>query len=266
MSLLVDTHSTQAPKRIRDLVEQREEKRGLLIAFEGPEGSGRSTQRGLFKDWLTSEKYKLAERKFGASALVKPLLKARKKLHALSPREHSLLLAADYRNRLEDSILPALWEGETVVADRYLFTSLARDISRGMDLHWLMNIYQPILWPDIVFYFSVSADKLADRRTSKKKAPKFYDAGQDVTEMEDARASYREFINRVVGQYEALSLIFQFVTVDTDKSIYEQSRVLRDRFKQMERRRWAEWNLDPVAEWLVGRRRDSEEETGESQA
>ena len=38
------------------------------------------------------------------------------------------------------SLLPSLWAGKTVVADRFLFTALARDVARGLDLDWVLNL------------------------------------------------------------------------------------------------------------------------------
>src|SRR5207244_11541001 len=133
------------------------DRRGFLIAFEGPDGSGKTTQRKLFKTWLQSEGHDVVSTKWNSSELIKPLVKSRKALRVLSPEEFSLLHAADFRHRVESVILPALWAGKTVIADRFLFTGLARDVARGLDLDWVINLYTPLLWPDLVFYFSVSA-------------------------------------------------------------------------------------------------------------
>src|SRR3954451_15330617 len=102
-------------KSLRELIEAREHKRGMLVAFEGPDGSGKTTQRKLFKAWLQSEGHDVVTSKWNSSPLVKPLVKARKAAHSLSPEEFSLLHAADFRYRLETDILPALWAGKTVV-------------------------------------------------------------------------------------------------------------------------------------------------------
>ena len=131
-------------------------RRGLLVAFEGPDGSGKTTQRKLFKTWLKSEGYDVTTTKWNSSDLIKPIIKSRKAVRALSPEEFSLLHAADFRHRVEQKILPALWAGRLVIADRFLFTGLARDVARGLDLDWVLKLYQPLVWPDIVFYFSVS--------------------------------------------------------------------------------------------------------------
>src|SRR3954466_12732876 len=106
-------------KSLRDLIQAREEKRGLLSAFEGPDGSGKTTQRKLFKTWLQSLGHDVVTTKWNSSALIKPLIRSRKALHVLNAEECSLLPAADFRHRVEHEILPALWAGKTVIADRF---------------------------------------------------------------------------------------------------------------------------------------------------
>src|SRR5262249_49849415 len=150
-------------RQIAQLVHAREEKRGLLIAFEGPDGSGKTTQRRLFKNWLAAEGHNVVTTKWNSSEFVKPLVRARKAARSLSPEEFSLLHAADFRYRLDTEILPAIWQGNTVIADRYLFTGLARDAARGLDFAWLLHVYWPMYWPDIVFYFSVSPETSGKR-------------------------------------------------------------------------------------------------------
>ena len=198
----------RAPKKVLPLLRARQEKRGLLIAFEGPDGSGKTTQRKLFTRWLESQGHVVVTTKWGSSRLVKPLLNARRKAHALSPEELCLLQAADFRHRLEQEILPALWRGTMVVADRFLFTGLARDAARGLDLDWVLHAYSPLFWPDIVFNFSVSLDT-STSRVAANRTPKFYDAGQDVTNITDPVSSYRAFESRVIREYENLSVIFR---------------------------------------------------------
>lgn len=244
------TRRRQSNQGLRDLVHSREGTRGLLIAFEGPDGSGKTTQRKLFKSWLKSEGHDVVTTKWNSSALVKPLLKARKAAHSLSPQEFSLLHAADFRYRLETEVLPALWEGKTVVADRYLFTALARDAARGLDLRWLLEVYRPLFWPDIVFYFSVSPET-SGKRIAADRAPNYYESGQDVTDIADPWQSYAQFMARVIQEYEALAKVFHFVTVDAEQSIFEQHRLIRSRYGDGIRRPWEEWNQEVLTEWLA---------------
>lgn len=244
-------------KRLRDLIEKQEKSRGLLIAFEGPDGAGKTTQRKLFANWLESEGHEVVYSKWSGSPLVKPLMKTRKKAHALSPEEFSLFQAADFRHRLDNEILPGLWEGKMVMADQHLFTALARDAARGMELSWLLSLYDPLFWPDLVFYFAISAET-SGKRVAAAKAPKFYEAGQDVTNIDDPLESYKHFVARVIKEYEALAVIFQFIKIDAEKSIYEQHRKVRALFQETPRRPWSEYNTDAVLDWLDRRQHTPE--------
>ena len=190
--------------------------------------------------------------KWNSSELIKPLVKTRKTLRVLSPTEFSLLHAADFRHRVESIILPALWTGKTVIADRFLFTGLARDVARGLDLDWVINLYAPLLWPDLVFYFSVSP-ATSGLRVTTTRTPNFYEAGQDVTDVDDPVESYHRFIARVIREYESLALIFNFITIDAERSIRDQHEELRRLFREGQQRPWSDWNVDAVAEWLARR-------------
>src|SRR2546422_6524976 len=159
-------------QRAREHFQNSRRRRGFLIAFEGPDGSGKTTQRKLFKTWLQTEGYEVVTTKWNSSELIKPIIKARKSVQALSPEEFSLLHAADFRHRVERTVLPALWAGKVVIADRFLFTGLARDVARGLDLDWVLKLYQPLLWPDLVFYFAVTPDT-SSRRVTATRTPNY---------------------------------------------------------------------------------------------
>ena len=255
---------TTADRKIRELLRRQEKKRGFLIAFEGPDGSGKSTQRKLFKAWMRSVGHDVVTYRWNSSPVISPILTARKLAHSLSPEEYCLLSAAAFRHQLHTEILPALWSGKVVVADRFLYTALARDTARGLDLNWVMNAYLPLFWPDQVFYFALPAE-VSSQRISSNKKPSFYEAGQDVTNIADPVASHRQFVGRVIQEYEALSKIFQFLRVDARQSIYEQHREIRQIFMQGDRRLWADWNMEAVVSWLNSTAGTSNVETREEE-
>jgi dTMP kinase len=243
---------TPEAKEVCEQIAAKGKDRGFLIAFEGPDGSGKTTQRKLFKDWLTSEGMEVVSTKWNSSTLIKPLIKARKQARSLDPEEFSLLHAADFRHRMDTQVLPALAAGKTVVADRFLFTALARDAARGLDLHWLLHLYSPLYWPDIVFYFAVSPET-SSKRIAATRAPRYYEAGQDITNIEDPFESYKNFIERVIAEYEALSVIFEFIKVDAEKPIHEQHMLIRHLFNKSRNREWSRWNEEAIADWVEAR-------------
>lgn len=234
---------------LEQIIDRRDKVRGLLIAFEGADGSGKTTQRKLLKRWLQSRGQAVVSTRWGSSPLVKPLLRVRKKIRALSPLEYSLLHAIDFRHRVETEVLPALWAGKTVLSDRYLFTALARDAAREIELDWLLQAYAPLLWPDLVLYFAVRP-QVSSRRVAATRHPRFYEAGQDVTGIEDPLASYGRFIDRVIREYDNLATIFKFVTVNAEEPVYRQHQHVRNLVERAKKRPWPEYSSDAVAEWL----------------
>lgn len=241
---------TVRARTLKQLIAGRDSSRGLLIAFEGPDGSGKTTQRKLLAKWLKSRGDEVVSTRWASSPLVKPLLKSRKRIHTLSTEEYSLLHAVDFRHRVETSILPALWAGKTVLADRYLFTALARDAARGLELDWLLHAYSPLLWPDLVIYFSMTPED-SERRIASTRSPHFYEAGQDVTGLADPLASYGRFIDRVITEYENLALVFKFVTVDAGEAVYRQHTQVRALVEAAEKRPWPVFSKEAVEEWLL---------------
>ena len=55
----------------------------------------------------------------------------------------------------------------------------------------------------------------------------FYEAGQDVTGIDDPLTSYRRFIDRVIREYDNLATIFKFVTVNAEEAVYRQHQQVR---------------------------------------
>ena len=201
---------------------------GLLIAFEGSDGSGKTTQRKLFKAWLDTTE-DVVVTKWNSSPIFKPLIKARKAARLLDPATYAVLHAADFRHRYESVIVPSLEDGKIVLADRYAFTGIARDVARGMNRQWSINLYAPVRKPDIVFYFAAPVDVCAGRIAAAREM-KFYEAGQDITGLESAYESFLRFTPKVLAEYERLARQFNFVIVDAQRPIYDQHRFIRETY------------------------------------
>jgi len=202
---------------------------GILIAFEGSDGSGKTTQRKLFKSWLKALTQDVVVTKWNSSPIFKPVIKARKAARSLDPETYARLHAADFWHRYRTVIQPSLAAGKVVIADRYMFTGMARDAARGMNRQWCTELYAGARSPDLVFYFKVSPETCALRIAASREI-KYYEAGQDVTGLADAFESYLQFAHRVNCEYEHLQKQFGFVTVDAELPIYEQHRFIRNRY------------------------------------
>ena len=209
----------------------RGDDRGLLIAFEGMDGSGKTTQRKLLKAWLEANGKDVVVSKWNSSPLFKDLIKSRKASRRLDPAHHSILQAADFRHRLETVIEPALREGKIVLADRYFFTGIARDVARGLDRTRTANLYLCVRRPELAFYFSAAAYTLAKRIVASRRI-KFYEAGQDVTLLDDPFESYVQFAPKVMREYANLHRQFGFITVDAEQSIFTQHKFIRETYEE----------------------------------
>jgi dTMP kinase len=101
---------------------------GTFIAFEGGEGTGKSTQSKALKEWLEARGEKVVlSREPGGTDLGKDLRKILlgHETGEISPRAEALLYAADRAHHVFSVIRPALAEGKVVITDRYFDSSIA---------------------------------------------------------------------------------------------------------------------------------------------
>src|SRR5215470_848157 len=140
---------------------------GKLIVVEGADGSGRSTQIAKLVQWLEGCGHATVQVGLKRSTLVSEELDQAQEGNILSRTTLGLFYATDFADQLENIILPALKAGFIVLADRYIYTLMARDMARGMDEAWLKNLYGIALEPDAVFYLEVDAEELVQRNLSK---------------------------------------------------------------------------------------------------
>ena len=106
---------------------------GRLFIVEGVDGSGKSTQIALLRQWLISEGYTVFFSEWNSSPLVKKTTSRGKKKQLLTPTSFSLIHATDFADRTEHDIIPPLKAGAIVLADRYIYTAFARDVARKVD-------------------------------------------------------------------------------------------------------------------------------------
>jgi dTMP kinase len=203
--------------------------RGVLIAFEGLDGSGKTTQRKLFKSWLRHMQEDVVVTKWNSSSAFKPIIKNRKATRSLDPISYAALHAADFWHRHETVIEPSLRDGMVVLADRYIFTGLARDAARRVDPKWDRTLYAGARKPNLTFYFDTPVPLCAERITAAREIS-FYESGQDVTGLDDPLESYLRFAETVSIEYRTLSEDFAFVTIDGSLPIYDQHRLIRDTY------------------------------------
>jgi len=200
---------------------------GRLIAVEGIDGSGKTTQLGLLAKWLSAAGHPVFVTEWNSSALVKAATKTGKKKNSLTPMTFSLLHATDFADRLLYNIVPPLKAGMIVLADRYAYTAFARDAARGVDRGWVRELYSFAVQPDLAVYFRVPIEVSTDRLMARRVKLKFYEAGLDMGWSTNALESFRMFQGKVLDEYERIVEEFGLSVVAASGSITEQQRVFR---------------------------------------
>ncbi|HXW37301.1 MAG TPA: dTMP kinase [Nitrososphaerales archaeon] len=206
---------------------------GRLIAVEGIDGSGKSTQLHLLEQWLRHSRLRVFKTEWNSSDVVRKITSKGKKKGNLTPTTFSLLHATDFADRYERNIAPLLHAGYWVLADRYVYTAFARDTVRGCHPSWVRSLYSFASQPDIAFYFRVPVDVAVDRILSGRPKLKFYEAGMDLNLSNDIYESYRIFQGRIIERYESMVGSDNLVVIDGAKSIEEQQRVVRERVSKL---------------------------------
>src|SRR5256885_9074972 len=170
-----------------------EELAGKLIVVEGADGSGRSTQIARLRDWLENCGHATVQVGLKRSTLVSEELDQAQQGNILSRTTLSLFYATDFADQLENIILPGLKAGFMVLADRYIYTLMARDLVRGMDEAWLKNLYGIALAPDAVFYLNVSPEQLVQRNFAKNLSLDYWESGMDIGLSRDMFDSFMQY-------------------------------------------------------------------------
>ncbi|BFH74574.1 dTMP kinase [Sulfurisphaera javensis] len=173
--------------------------KGVLIAFEGIDGSGKSSQASLLKDWVEMKRdVYLTE--WNSSDWIHDIIKEAKKKDLLTPLTFSLIHATDFTDRYERYILPMLKTGFVVISDRYIYTAYARDSVRGVDINWVKKLYSFAVKPDVTFYIRVPPEVALERIKKSKRKIKPQEAGSDIfpnLSLEEGFLRYQGLITEV---------------------------------------------------------------------
>jgi dTMP kinase len=200
---------------------------GRLIAVEGLDGSGKSTQIKLIKRWMELQGLKVFFSEWNSSVLVKSATSKGKNRELLTPTTFSLIHATDFADRYERQLVPLLRAGYLVLCDRYIFTAFARDVVRGCSPDWVRGIYEFAAQPDLVFFFKAPLETSLGRILDGRPQLKYFEAGMDMNFSSDMYESFRLFQGMQLEQYLAMSTEFDFLIVDAKGKVEEQQSVLR---------------------------------------
>lgn len=192
----------------------------LWVAFEGGEGSGKSTQAARFAArfdaLLTREPGGTPEGRRIRELLLDPAA-------SIGERAEALLMAADRALHVETVVEPALSRGRMVVSDRSAFSSLAyQGYGRGLpfdEVRWLSDWASRGRWPDVVVLLDVPDDVRASRMQR----------AHDRLE-----AAGRDFHGRVNGGFRAMAAADpeRWLTIDGAGSVDDVESSVVDAYER----------------------------------
>jgi dTMP kinase len=206
--------------------------RGKLIVLEGPDGSGRSTQVESIVSRLEADGHAVLNTGLRRSELIKEgILEAKQRL-PVGKRTLALFYAADFVDQLEHKIVPALEAGQIVVADRYIFTLMARSTVRGMSLKWSQDLFGFAVKADLVFYLDVNPYELFHRAFQKSPSLDYYESGADMRLSDDFFSSYILYQMKMAKEFEILTRKYGLIKIDGNRPIPEVNVELQRRIDE----------------------------------
>ena len=202
---------------------------GNLIVIEGMDGSGRSTQIALLQEWLESEGFAVQTSGLRRSNLVGRDIDELLAKNAVTRLTLALMYATDFFDQVEHRILPALRSGTVVLADRFIFTLVARGVVRGINRDYLNGLYAMALRPHLTFWLNVRPETAFAREFKKAQAISYWEAGRDMSLSHDLYWSFIRYQTMIKREFEVMAKKHAFIELDGEASVSAVNKLLRQR-------------------------------------
>ena len=197
------------------------ESKGSLIVIEGPDGSGRSTQIEMIMGKLEADGHAVITTGLKRSELIGAGILEAKHTLPLGKKTLALYYAADFADQLEHKIIPALHAGYVVLADRYVYTLMARSNVRGIGRSWSHDLFGFAIKPDLVFYLDVPPEELFHRVFQKYGSLDYYESGADMGLADDLFKSFVLYQRGIAREFRYMESRYGIVRIDGGRSIPE---------------------------------------------
>jgi dTMP kinase len=202
---------------------------GTLVVIEGMDGSGRSTQITLLQEWLESEGFAVQTSGLRRSNLVGSDIDQLLAKNAVTRLTLALMYATDFFDQVEHRILPALRSGTVVLADRFIFTLIARGVVRGINRDYMSGLYAMALRPHLTFWLNVRPETAFGREFKKAQAISYWEAGRDMSLSHDLYWSFIRYQTMIKREFEVMAKRHNFIELDGEASVSKVNKELRHR-------------------------------------
>ena len=167
------------------------------------------------------------------------ILEAKRNL-VLGKMTITLFYAADFADQLENKIIPALDQlenkivpglrfGYIVLADRYVYTLMARDAVRGISTTWSHNLFGFAMKPHLVFYLDVDPNELVHRVFQKNSSLDYYESGADLGLSDNMLKSFLIYQGLIAKQFRKMQRKYGLVSINGNRSIIEIHKDLQSK-------------------------------------
>jgi dTMP kinase len=205
---------------------------GSLVVIEGMDGSGRSTQIALLQEWLESEGFAVQTSGLRRSNLVGRDIDQLLAKNAVTRLTLALMYATDFFDQIEHRILPALRAGTVVLADRFIFTLIARGVVRGINRDYMSGLYAMALRPHLTFWLNVHPETAFGREFKKAQAISYWEAGRDMSLSHDLYWSFIRYQTMIKREFELMAKKHSFIELDGEASVSAVNKQLRQRIAE----------------------------------
>lgn len=180
-------------------------KKGVFITFEGGEGTGKTSQIKMVKDFLSSKGIDcISTREPGGIDISEQIREVilNTKNTAMDYKTEALLYAAARRQHMVERVIPAINEGKVVLCDRFLDSSLVyQGYTRGLGIDEVLNINKYVIedyMPDLTIYLDIEPEKGLERISKNK--------GREINRLDleniDFHNKVREGYKKLISMYD----------------------------------------------------------------
>lgn len=174
---------------------------GMFLVMEGPDGSGKSTQIALLKEYLKEKGWEcLVTREPGGTAIGEAVRKIilNPEYKEMSDVTEMLLYAASRAQLMAEVIIPALEQGKIVISDRFVDSSIVyQGIARGLGVDTVAAVNAPGIGkykPDCIFFIDISEEEGIRRKQVQKKLDRLEQESIDFHSM--VAEGYRKVLSK----------------------------------------------------------------------
>jgi len=230
--------------------------KGLLIAIEGIDGAGKTTQTDMLKTWLEGRGLPVIKSEWYRTKAIYDLNMQLNLANEIDAKTAFILVAAEFASRLEYVLKPAIDNGYIILCEKYIYTPMAKDVARGVTTEFVRLLYENAPVPDIIFYLDIDVDIALNRIQSTRKL-QFWESGIDMLldgkgvnegdSLADRLKLYYDgkidqtamangflaFQARVMDEYCQLIYEYGMVVVNKDYNINQQQDFIHTQVEQM---------------------------------